>query len=115
MPVPALRAMDVDLDPALEHVNVPTYVIDRAGVMRWMNEAARRLVGDQVGRQFTSVVAPEDSRRARDIFTRQIVGNSEVTTSPSRSSTRRAHTSLSRSARYRFVAVSMSSACSDRS
>src|SRR5262245_42702183 len=79
MQVGALRAMGVDLEAALERVNVPSYVIDRAGVVRWMNEAARRLVGDRVGRQFTSVVAPEDTRRARELFARKIVGNSEVT------------------------------------
>ena len=79
MSVAALRAMGVDLEAALEHVNVPSYVIDRAGVVRWMNEAARTLVGDQVGRQFTSVVAPEDTRRAQEVFARKVVGNSEVT------------------------------------
>jgi PAS domain-containing protein len=63
MPLPVLREMGVDVEGALERVNVPSYVIDRVGVVRWMNEAARRLVGDQVGRQFTSVVAPEDTRR----------------------------------------------------
>lgn len=79
MPVAALRAMGVDVEGALERVNVPSYVIDRAGVVRWTNEAARKLVGDQVGRQFTSVVAPEDTRRAREIFARKVVGNTEVT------------------------------------
>jgi PAS domain S-box-containing protein len=44
-----------------------------------MNRAARGLVGDQVGRQFTSVVAPEDTRRARELFARKIVGNTAVT------------------------------------
>jgi PAS domain S-box-containing protein len=79
MPVPALSAIGGDLERALERVNVPSYVIDRSGVVRWMNEASRRLVGDQVGRQFTSVVAPEDTRRAREMFARKVVGNSEVT------------------------------------
>jgi PAS domain S-box-containing protein len=79
MPIAVLRAMGVDLEEALERVNVPSYVIDRDGVVRWMNEAARKLVGDQVGRQFTSVVAPEDTRLAREIFARKVVGNSEVT------------------------------------
>src|SRR5262245_40950905 len=79
MPVPELRAMGVDVEAALELVNVPSYVIDRAGVVRWMNEAARRRVGDQVGRQFTSVVAPDDTRRARELFTSKVIGNSEVT------------------------------------
>jgi PAS domain S-box-containing protein len=70
--------MGVDVEVALEHVNVPAYVIDRGGVMRWLNEAARRVVGDQVGRQFTSVVAPEETRRAGELFTRLVVGNTEV-------------------------------------
>jgi PAS domain S-box-containing protein len=74
--------MGADLEGALDHVNVPSYVIDRAGVVRWMNEAARALVGDQVGRQFTSVVAPEDTRRARELFARKILGNTEVTDAP---------------------------------
>jgi PAS domain-containing protein len=65
MPLSALQAMGADLESALEHVNVPSYVIDRVGVVRWMNEAARRIVGDQVGKQFTSIVAPEETRRAR--------------------------------------------------
>src|SRR5262249_43389818 len=79
MPVDALRAMGGDFEDALDHVNVPTYVLDRAGVVRWMNDAARVLVGDQVGRQFTSVVAPEETPRARGLFARKIVGNRKVT------------------------------------
>jgi PAS domain S-box-containing protein len=74
--------MEGDVETALDHVNVPSYVIDRVGVVRWMNQAARTLVGDQVGRQFTSVVAPEDTRRARELFARKILGNAEVTDAP---------------------------------
>src|SRR5262245_37919876 len=79
VPVDALKAMGADVETALEHVNVPSYVIDRVGIVRWMNLAAQELVGDRVGRQFTSVVAPEDTRRARELFARKIVGNTEVT------------------------------------
>jgi PAS domain S-box-containing protein len=82
VPVELLKAMGADLEGTLEHVNVPSYVLDRAGVVRWMNLAAREAVGDQVGRQFTSVVAPEDTRRARELFARKIVGNTEVTDAP---------------------------------
>jgi PAS domain S-box-containing protein len=71
--------MGADVEAALEDVNVPSYVIDRVGVIRWMNRAARTLVGNQVGRQFTSVVAPEDTRRARELFARKVLGNTEVT------------------------------------
>jgi PAS domain S-box-containing protein len=79
VPIDVLRAMGADVETALEDVNVPSYVIDRVGVVRWMNRAAQGLVGDQVGRQFTSVVAPEDTRRARDLFARKILGNTDVT------------------------------------
>jgi PAS domain S-box len=74
-----LRGIGGDLPAALETVNVPSYVIDPTGVIRWINPAARRLVGDVRGRQFTSVVAPEDTRRAREHFARKIVGSERVT------------------------------------
>ena len=79
MPISALHEIGADVETALEHVSVPSYVIDRAGVVRWMNAAAKRLVGEQTGRQFTSVVAPEETRRARELFARKILGNTEVT------------------------------------
>src|SRR4030095_8515680 len=41
--------------------------------------AAGGLVGDVRGRQFTSVVAPEDSRRARELFTRKVLGTAPAT------------------------------------
>ena len=70
---------DVRLEAVLEHVNVPSYHIDTSGVVRWLNAAARNLVGDVRGAQFTSVVAPEDTRRARELFARKVIGAAEVT------------------------------------
>jgi PAS domain S-box-containing protein len=67
------------VEEALEHINIPSYLIDTAGVVRWLNPAARLVVGDVRGRQFTSVVAPEDTRRAREVFARKVVGSAEVT------------------------------------
>jgi PAS domain S-box-containing protein len=69
--------MDVDVEGALERVRVPSYVVDRHGIIRWVNPAAERLVGDVRGRQFTTVVAPEESRRAREVFARNITGSVE--------------------------------------
>ena len=77
MPQSALQAMG--LEQVLEHVNVPSYLIDASGVVRWVNPAAEKIVGDVSGRQFTSVVAPEDTRRARELFTRKILGSASVT------------------------------------
>jgi PAS domain S-box-containing protein len=77
LPVSLLESARVD--DVLEHVNVPSYVIDASGVIRWLNSAAEQIVGDVVGRQFTSVVAPEHTLRARNQFARKVVGAAEVT------------------------------------
>jgi PAS domain S-box-containing protein len=68
-----------DVEQALEDVLVPSYVLDKTGIVRWINPAAERLVGDIRGRHFTSVVAPEDSRRARELFTRKMLDTSPAT------------------------------------
>ena len=68
-----------DVERALEDVGVPSYVLDSTGVVRWLNAAAERLVGDVRGRHFTSVVAPEDSRRARELFSRKVLGTTPAT------------------------------------
>ena len=68
-----------DVEQALENIAVPSYVLDKTGVVRWINPAAEKLVGDVRGRHFTSVVAPEDSRRARELFTQKVLGTSPAT------------------------------------
>ena len=55
-------------------INVPSYVIDPYGVIRWINTAARDIVGDVRGKQFSSIVPPEDRRRAREVFAQKISG-----------------------------------------
>ena len=72
-----LEAIGGELEGAIERVGVPAYVIDREGVIRWLNPAAQKIVGDVRGRPFTSVVAPEDTR-TRELFARQIAGRERV-------------------------------------
>ena len=69
-----LERMGGDVEDALEQINIPSYVLDTSGVIRWVNPAAERIVGDVRGRQFTSVVAPEDARRSREVFAQKVVG-----------------------------------------
>lgn len=73
-PVSTLEAIGGDVEDAIDRVRVPAYVIDPHGIIRWLNPAARALVGDVRGRHFTSVVAPEEKRRAQEIFTRNLFG-----------------------------------------
>lgn len=77
----SLDEISGDVEEALEAINVPSYVIDASGVVRWLNPAAEKLVGDVRGRQYTSVVAPEDARRARKLFAQKVMGTADVTDS----------------------------------
>lgn len=64
---------------ALENIGLPLYVIDQAGVFRWINLAARALHGDIVGRQFIDVVAPERIGDACRQFARKLAGQAAAT------------------------------------
>jgi PAS domain S-box-containing protein len=68
-----------DVEQALVGIPVPSYVLDTAGVVRWINPAAERLLGDVRGRHFTSVVGTEDQARARELFTRKVIGTTSAT------------------------------------
>jgi PAS domain S-box-containing protein len=74
-------AVGGNVEQALDSVGVPSYVLDTTGVVRWINPAAEQLLGDVRGRQFTSVVAPEDGRRARELFSRKVLGTAPATDS----------------------------------
>lgn len=72
-----LADLGANVESALERVRVPAYIIDRDGIIRWINPAAERIVGNVRGRQMTSVLAPEERRRGREIFTRNLLGPPE--------------------------------------
>jgi PAS domain S-box-containing protein len=72
-------AVGGDAERALVGIPVPSYVLDTAGVVRWINPAAERLLGDVRGRHFTSVVGPEDRARAKELFARKVLGTTAAT------------------------------------
>jgi PAS domain S-box-containing protein len=71
---PFLSLISPQLPPALEEISVPAYVIDESGRIRWLNDAAKQLVGDCTGRMFTSVIDPDDIPRAKSRFHRNLHG-----------------------------------------
>jgi PAS domain S-box-containing protein len=75
----ALEALGHDVEEALEHLNVPSYVLDTHGIIRWVNPAGLQLVGDVRGKLFTSVVAPEEKSRAQDEFAKKVYGTAKTT------------------------------------
>jgi PAS domain S-box-containing protein len=74
--VSGLASVAPEIPGAIQRLRVPAYFIDRNGIVRWLNPAAERIVGDVRGRHLTSVVAPEESRRAQEIFVRNLLGTS---------------------------------------
>jgi PAS domain S-box-containing protein len=77
--VPGLDPFSDQIESALDRVNVPSYVLDADGVVRWINLAAARRVGDIRGRRFTSIVVAEDRRRSRELFASKVAGSVSVT------------------------------------
>jgi PAS domain S-box-containing protein len=75
----ALEALGHDVEEALEHINVPSYVLDEHGIIRWANPAAISVVGDVRGKQMTSVVAPEEKSRAQHEFAAKVFGTQMTT------------------------------------
>jgi PAS domain S-box-containing protein len=67
------------MDDVLERIRVPAYLIDVDGHIRWLNAAARDLVGDQEGREFLDVIVPQDRARASTAFMEKIVGDKDAT------------------------------------
>ena len=68
-----------DVEQALVGIPVPSYVLDADGVVRWLNPAAERLLGNVRGRHFTSVVGAEDRARASELFARKVLGTTSAT------------------------------------
>jgi PAS domain S-box-containing protein len=68
-----------DLHRGLEDLNVPAYAVDRFGVIRWINAAGKKLVGDIRGRQQSSLVVPEQAREAKESFLRKMMGTEKST------------------------------------
>lgn len=74
-----LAALGTGPDEILERVHVPAYLIDTEGRIRWLNAAARDLVGDANGRPFMDVVVPQDRQRATAAFREKILGQKWAT------------------------------------
>lgn len=70
----AVARLGGDIDDALAGIGVPAFIICSAGVIRWQNSRSQELTGDNRGRQFTSVLAPESVQPARLEFARHLVG-----------------------------------------
>jgi DNA-binding CsgD family transcriptional regulator len=65
-----------DIAATLEQLLVPSFVLDRAGIIRWLNDAARAQRGDTSGRSWVEIVPKAQSREVADVL-RQIICSGE--------------------------------------
>jgi len=67
------------LEEALAQINLPAYVIDHSGLIRWMNERAIELLGDHRGAHYLAPVAPEGASASRLAFAKKRLGRARTT------------------------------------
>jgi PAS domain S-box-containing protein len=69
-----LALVSANLRDALDGIDLPTYVFDRDGTLRWANHATSTLIGQRVGQSFLSFVPADVRELVKAEFARKIVG-----------------------------------------
>ena len=69
-----LRKIAPDIAPSVARLPMPAYILDRNGVVRWLNMAAVREFGDIRGKRITQIVEPEYATLARQEFAAKLLG-----------------------------------------
>jgi PAS domain S-box-containing protein len=70
--------ISAEVGDVLANVGAPMYMLDRNGMVRWMNARAIELLGDHRGSHFTAAMAPEAHAKARVEFAKKILGTSRT-------------------------------------
>ena len=74
-----LRKIAPDIAPSVARLPMPAYILDRNGVVRWLNMAAVREFGDIRGKRITQIVEPEYATLARQEFAAKLLGTVQST------------------------------------
>jgi PAS domain S-box-containing protein len=74
-----LRRIAPDLSPSIARLPMPAYILDRNGIVRWLNMAAVRAFGDMRGKRISPIVEPEYTTKARQEFAAKILGTVQAT------------------------------------
>jgi len=74
-----LQRIAPDLSPSIARLPMPAYILDRNGVVRWLNMAAVREFGDMRGKRISQIVEPEYTTQARQEFASKILGTVQAT------------------------------------
>ena len=74
-----LQRIAPDLSRSIARLPMPAYILDRNGVVRWLNMAAVREFGDMRGKRISQIVEPEYTTKARQEFASKILGTVQST------------------------------------
>jgi DNA-binding CsgD family transcriptional regulator len=74
-----LRRIAPDLAPSISRLTVPAYILDRNGVVRWLNAEAVAEFGDLRGKRIGQIVERDYLTLARQQFAAKILGTVEAT------------------------------------
>jgi DNA-binding CsgD family transcriptional regulator len=74
-----LRRIAPDLAPSISRLTVPAYILDRNGVVRWLNAEAVAEFGDLRGKSIGHIVERDYLTLARQEFAAKILGTVEAT------------------------------------
>ena len=74
-----LRRIAPDIAPSVARLPMPAYILDRNGVVRWLNAAAVQEFGDIRGKRIAQIVESEYVTEARQAFAAKLLGNVETT------------------------------------
>ena len=77
--VAELRQIAPDLAPSIALLAMPAYILDRNGVVRWLNRAALTEFGDLRGKRIGQIVDREFAALARQEFAAKLLGTAETT------------------------------------
>ncbi len=77
--VEVLRRIAPDLAPSVAKLAIPAYILDRNGVVRWLNGAALTHFGDLRGLRIGQIVERDYVSLARHEFAAKLLGTAEST------------------------------------
>ena len=77
--VSELRQIAPDLAPSIALLAMPAYIVDRNGVVRWLNRAALTEFGDLRGKRIGQIVDREFTALARQEFAAKLLGTVKTT------------------------------------
>jgi DNA-binding CsgD family transcriptional regulator len=75
----AVGDLGADMYEALVDLESVAIVVDREGIIRWLNPTGIQLLGDVRGRHFRTIVAPDYSHEAERRFASKVVGTVRAT------------------------------------